>query len=180
MSLAFRKPRIGAATKQNGVIWSPGLQYHVFRPLNQHKLSQTTQQDVCFVFQVRSEVIATYGLCGFANFGSLGLVIGGLSKNTSHRQFIWQANPKENTQMNRLWVKLSSLRGWAAALLRPSTQLCIGGLPEGRRLWCGGTGRGVEGKGRGPSPANRPPCPALIPRTWAVQPLGFRRSKPSL
>ncbi|XP_069632164.1 solute carrier family 28 member 3 isoform X2 [Haliaeetus albicilla] len=28
---------------------------------------------------VRSEVIATYGLCGFANFGSLGLVIGGLT-----------------------------------------------------------------------------------------------------
>uniref|UniRef100_A0A803VII3 Sodium/nucleoside cotransporter n=2 Tax=Ficedula albicollis TaxID=59894 RepID=A0A803VII3_FICAL len=28
---------------------------------------------------VRSEVIATYALCGFANFGSLGLVIGGLS-----------------------------------------------------------------------------------------------------
>ncbi|XP_066038518.1 solute carrier family 28 member 3 isoform X1 [Chamaea fasciata] len=27
---------------------------------------------------VRSEVIATYALCGFANFGSLGLVIGGL------------------------------------------------------------------------------------------------------
>uniref|UniRef100_A0A8B9Q0I5 Concentrative nucleoside transporter C-terminal domain-containing protein n=1 Tax=Apteryx owenii TaxID=8824 RepID=A0A8B9Q0I5_APTOW len=30
---------------------------------------------------VRSETIATYALCGFANFGSLGLVIGGLSKN---------------------------------------------------------------------------------------------------
>ncbi|NXY69256.1 S28A3 protein, partial [Glareola pratincola] len=28
---------------------------------------------------VRSEVIATYALCGFANFGSLGLVIGGLT-----------------------------------------------------------------------------------------------------
>uniref|UniRef100_A0A8D0FXE1 Solute carrier family 28 member 3 n=1 Tax=Strix occidentalis caurina TaxID=311401 RepID=A0A8D0FXE1_STROC len=30
-------------------------------------------------FSVRSEVIATYALCGFANFGSLGLVIGGLT-----------------------------------------------------------------------------------------------------
>ncbi|NWV35202.1 S28A3 protein, partial [Grantiella picta] len=29
--------------------------------------------------RVRSEVIATYALCGFANFGSLGLVIGGLT-----------------------------------------------------------------------------------------------------
>ncbi|XP_009901445.2 solute carrier family 28 member 3 [Dryobates pubescens] len=28
---------------------------------------------------VRSEVIATYALCGFANFGSLGLVVGGLT-----------------------------------------------------------------------------------------------------
>ncbi|KFO93308.1 Solute carrier family 28 member 3, partial [Buceros rhinoceros silvestris] len=28
---------------------------------------------------VRSEVIATYALCGFANFGSLGMVIGGLT-----------------------------------------------------------------------------------------------------
>ncbi|NWU10805.1 S28A3 protein, partial [Cephalopterus ornatus] len=28
---------------------------------------------------VRSEVIATYALCGFSNFGSLGLVIGGLT-----------------------------------------------------------------------------------------------------
>ncbi|XP_017661546.1 PREDICTED: solute carrier family 28 member 3 [Lepidothrix coronata] len=30
-------------------------------------------------FEVRSEIIATYALCGFANFGSLGLVIGGLT-----------------------------------------------------------------------------------------------------
>ena len=30
--------------------------------------------------QIRSETIATYALCGFANFGSLGIVIGGLSK----------------------------------------------------------------------------------------------------
>lgn len=34
-----------------------------------------------YVFlQIRSETIATYALCGFANFGSLGIVIGGLSK----------------------------------------------------------------------------------------------------
>uniref|UniRef100_A0A7N9B152 Solute carrier family 28 member 1 n=1 Tax=Mastacembelus armatus TaxID=205130 RepID=A0A7N9B152_9TELE len=30
-------------------------------------------------FQVRSEIISTYALCGFANFSSLGIVIGGLS-----------------------------------------------------------------------------------------------------
>lgn len=35
--------------------------------------------------QIRSETIATYALCGFANFGSLGIVIGGLSK--------WKENP---------------------------------------------------------------------------------------
>ncbi|KAG3287036.1 solute carrier family 28 member 3, partial [Ictidomys tridecemlineatus] len=29
--------------------------------------------------QIRSETIATYALCGFANFGSLGIVIGGLT-----------------------------------------------------------------------------------------------------
>uniref|UniRef100_A0A7M4FV80 Solute carrier family 28 member 3 n=1 Tax=Crocodylus porosus TaxID=8502 RepID=A0A7M4FV80_CROPO len=32
---------------------------------------------------IRSETIATYALCGFANFGSLGLVIGGLSKDNT-------------------------------------------------------------------------------------------------
>uniref|UniRef100_A0A671XM92 Sodium/nucleoside cotransporter n=1 Tax=Sparus aurata TaxID=8175 RepID=A0A671XM92_SPAAU len=32
-----------------------------------------------FFFQVRSEIITTYALCGFANFSSLGIVIGGLS-----------------------------------------------------------------------------------------------------
>uniref|UniRef100_A0A3B5B328 Sodium/nucleoside cotransporter 2-like n=1 Tax=Stegastes partitus TaxID=144197 RepID=A0A3B5B328_9TELE len=30
-------------------------------------------------FQVRAEIITTYALCGFANFSSLGVVIGGLS-----------------------------------------------------------------------------------------------------
>uniref|UniRef100_A0A8C6L4B6 Solute carrier family 28 member 1 n=1 Tax=Nothobranchius furzeri TaxID=105023 RepID=A0A8C6L4B6_NOTFU len=30
-------------------------------------------------FQIRSEVITTYALCGFANFSSLGIVIGGMS-----------------------------------------------------------------------------------------------------
>uniref|UniRef100_A0A671SMU4 Sodium/nucleoside cotransporter 2-like n=1 Tax=Sinocyclocheilus anshuiensis TaxID=1608454 RepID=A0A671SMU4_9TELE len=30
-------------------------------------------------FEVRSEIICTYALCGFANFSSLGIVIGGLS-----------------------------------------------------------------------------------------------------
>ncbi|KAM6302888.1 LOW QUALITY PROTEIN: solute carrier family 28 member 3 [Podargus strigoides] len=35
---------------------------------------------------VRSEVIATYALCGFANFGSLGLVIGGLTSLAPSRK----------------------------------------------------------------------------------------------
>ncbi|NXP56592.1 S28A3 protein, partial [Heliornis fulica] len=35
---------------------------------------------------VRSEVIATYALCGFANFGSLGLVIGGLTSMAPSRK----------------------------------------------------------------------------------------------
>ena len=86
-----------------------------------------------FVFQVRSEVIATYALCGFANFGSLGLVIGGLSKNASYGQFIWQANPQVNMQRNRLWVKLSSIRGWAAALPKTQHPTVHGRAPRGVR-----------------------------------------------
>ncbi|NXY42974.1 S28A3 protein, partial [Ceuthmochares aereus] len=35
---------------------------------------------------VRSEVIATYALCGFANFGSLGLVVGGLTSIAPSRK----------------------------------------------------------------------------------------------
>ena len=29
-------------------------------------------------FQIKSEIIATYALCGFANFGSIGVTLGGL------------------------------------------------------------------------------------------------------
>lgn len=132
-----------------------------------------------FVFQVRSEVIATYALCGFANFGSLGLVIGGLSKNPSHRQFVCRANPKESTQRNRLWVKLSRIRGWAAALPRHSTQLWMEGYPEGYRLWCGGTGKDAEGKGKRPSPSGSPPCLALKHEPELLLLTSFRRSKSS-
>ncbi|XP_072461946.1 solute carrier family 28 member 3 [Notamacropus eugenii] len=35
---------------------------------------------------VRSEIIATYALCGFANFGSLGVVIGGLTSMAPSRK----------------------------------------------------------------------------------------------
>uniref|UniRef100_A0A8D0GE37 Sodium/nucleoside cotransporter n=1 Tax=Sphenodon punctatus TaxID=8508 RepID=A0A8D0GE37_SPHPU len=35
---------------------------------------------------IRSETIATYALCGFANFGSLGLVIGGLTSMAPSRK----------------------------------------------------------------------------------------------
>ncbi len=34
----------------------------------------------------RSEVIMTYALCGFANFGSLGILIGGLSTMVPERR----------------------------------------------------------------------------------------------
>ncbi|KAK2499898.1 hypothetical protein MC885_014679 [Smutsia gigantea] len=37
-------------------------------------------------FEIRSETIATYALCGFANFGSLGIVIGGLSTMAPSRK----------------------------------------------------------------------------------------------
>lgn len=39
--------------------------------------SETVSQEF-LSFQVRSETITTYALCGFANFSSLGIVIGGL------------------------------------------------------------------------------------------------------
>ncbi|XP_004862498.1 solute carrier family 28 member 3 [Heterocephalus glaber] len=35
---------------------------------------------------IRSEIIATYALCGFANFGSLGIVIGGLTSMAPSRK----------------------------------------------------------------------------------------------
>lgn len=37
-----------------------------------------------FWWQVRSETITTYALCGFANFSSLGIVIGGLCEYMSY------------------------------------------------------------------------------------------------
>lgn len=39
-----------------------------------------------FVFQERSEVIATYALCGFANIGSIGIMIGSLSAMAPQRK----------------------------------------------------------------------------------------------
>lgn len=51
--------------------------WHVREPLNMIQL-------FCFfLLQIRSEVITTYALCGFANFSSLGIVIGGLCKYLS-------------------------------------------------------------------------------------------------
>lgn len=149
-----------------------GPQCHVFtmscfKPLRGH----------VFTFQVRSEVIATYALCGFANFGSLGLVIGGLSKKHSHGQFFSQANPKESAWRNRMGVKLANIRAWAAALPRPSTQLWMEGHPEGYRFWCGSTGRGAEGKGKEPSPSDSLPCLALKHEPELLLPMSFRRSR---
>lgn len=40
--------------------------------------SPIQKYNTIFSFQVRSEIITTYALCGFANFSSLGIVIGGL------------------------------------------------------------------------------------------------------
>jgi nucleoside permease NupC len=38
-----------------------------------------------FVVQIRSEIIATYALCGFANMGSVGVQLGGLGPMAPHR-----------------------------------------------------------------------------------------------
>lgn len=40
----------------------------------------------CFLFQRRSEVIATYALCGFTNFLGLGVLLGGLGPMAPSRQ----------------------------------------------------------------------------------------------
>jgi len=36
--------------------------------------------------QERTEVISTYALCGFANFGSIGIMLGGLGVMAPHRK----------------------------------------------------------------------------------------------
>lgn len=50
-----------------------------------------------FLWQVRSETITTYALCGFANFSSLGIVIGGLCEYLSYIETISQ---QSNTNIN--------------------------------------------------------------------------------
>lgn len=40
--------------------------------------------NLSWISKVRSETIATYALCGFANIGSLGVMIGGLCKYRPH------------------------------------------------------------------------------------------------
>ena len=37
-------------------------------------------------FQLRSEVISTYALCGFANLGSIGVQLGGLGAMAPERR----------------------------------------------------------------------------------------------
>jgi hypothetical protein len=39
----------------------------------------------CVILLQRAEVIATYAMCGFANFGSIGIQIGGLTPLAPHR-----------------------------------------------------------------------------------------------
>ena len=38
------------------------------------------------VVQPRSEVIATYALCGFSNFGSMGILLGAMTAMAPHRR----------------------------------------------------------------------------------------------
>lgn len=37
------------------------------------------------IIQIRSEIIATYALCGFSNLGSIGVQLGGLGPMAPHR-----------------------------------------------------------------------------------------------
>lgn len=56
------------------------IAYEKLSALKNNRLNATLQDGVDKNWiSVRSEVICTYALCGFANFSSLGIVIGGLS-----------------------------------------------------------------------------------------------------
>ncbi|XP_076847210.1 sodium/nucleoside cotransporter 1 isoform X2 [Brachyhypopomus gauderio] len=53
------------------------IAYEKLSKLKSNRLNGTTEAGA--YISIRSEVISTYALCGFANFSSLGIVIGGLS-----------------------------------------------------------------------------------------------------
>ena len=46
----------------------------------------TVDQFITVFPQDRTEVIATYALCGFANFGSIGVMLGGLGVMAPNRK----------------------------------------------------------------------------------------------
>ncbi|XP_044048015.1 sodium/nucleoside cotransporter 1 [Siniperca chuatsi] len=54
------------------------LAYEKLSKLKNNRLNGLIGDDIQWI-SVRSEIITTYALCGFANFSSLGIVIGGLS-----------------------------------------------------------------------------------------------------
>jgi len=55
-------------------------------------MSQGFAQDAAYL-SPRSALIATYGLCGFANFASVGIQIGGISTLAPSRRAICRGWP---------------------------------------------------------------------------------------
>ena len=62
---------------------------------------------------MKSEIIATYALCGFANFGSIGITLGGLGALA----------PKRKSDLSRMVVR-AMICGNVACFLTA----CIAGL----------------------------------------------------
>lgn len=48
-----------------------------------------------FLFQVHSETIATYALCGFSNFASLGMTVGAMGESYGHWGKVKETEIKE-------------------------------------------------------------------------------------
>ncbi|KAK7160126.1 hypothetical protein R3I93_007935 [Phoxinus phoxinus] len=55
------------------------IAYQKLSELKNNRLNGTLDVADTKILSIRSEIICTYALCGFANFSSLGIVIGGLS-----------------------------------------------------------------------------------------------------
>lgn len=63
--------------KQSGYLWV------MFESCFSSTSTKCSTKVLSYVFslpQIRAEIISTYALCGFANFSSLGIVIGGLCR----------------------------------------------------------------------------------------------------
>ena len=66
-------------------------------------------------FTPRSRLILTYALCGFANFGSLGIVIGGLGVMVPSGGMKWSALGLRSILSGTLATCMSgALIGWLA------------------------------------------------------------------